>query len=136
MQHLVSDLPNLPKRFASYCGHLGVHDRRCLARDPLGKLALKSAKRAAWIGVGLWTGVTFVGLFTPIRELAASVRSGWGPSRRTSRAGDPAGRVACVVLPRVKKRWKCAERLKCGILCNRGVADNPKLQTPVTSRFR
>ncbi|MBV8209600.1 MAG: cytochrome c oxidase accessory protein CcoG [Burkholderiaceae bacterium] len=35
------------------------------------KVALKGAKHAAWIAVGLWTGFTFVGFFTPIRELAA-----------------------------------------------------------------
>ena len=33
------------------------------------KLALKGAKHAAWIAVALWTGITFVGYFTPIREL-------------------------------------------------------------------
>ncbi len=33
------------------------------------KLAIKTAKHAAWLAVGLWTGVTFVGYFTPIREL-------------------------------------------------------------------
>ena len=34
------------------------------------KLARKSAKQAVWIAIGLWTGFTFVGYFTPIRELA------------------------------------------------------------------
>jgi cytochrome c oxidase accessory protein FixG len=33
------------------------------------KLFLKSAKHAAWIALSLWTGLTFVGYFTPIREL-------------------------------------------------------------------
>ena len=33
------------------------------------KLALKSAKHAIWIVLSLWTGVTFVGYFTPIRDL-------------------------------------------------------------------
>jgi cytochrome c oxidase accessory protein FixG len=37
------------------------------------KAALKSAKHAAWIAVALWTGFTFVGYFTPIRELGADV---------------------------------------------------------------
>ena len=36
------------------------------------KLARKSAKQFVWIAIGLWTGFTFVGYFTPIRELAAS----------------------------------------------------------------
>lgn len=33
------------------------------------KLALKTAKHAAWLLLSLWTGVTFVGYFTPIRDL-------------------------------------------------------------------
>lgn len=45
------------------------------------KLGLKTAKHAAWLVVALWTGFTFVGYFTPIRELAAATMSlslsGW-----------------------------------------------------------
>jgi cytochrome c oxidase accessory protein FixG len=37
------------------------------------KLARKGAKQAAWLAIGLFTGFSFVGYFTPIRELAASV---------------------------------------------------------------
>ena len=37
----------------------------------LGKLGKRFAKHSAWIAVALWTGFTFVGYFTPIRELAA-----------------------------------------------------------------
>lgn len=33
------------------------------------KLAIKIAKHASWIALSLWTGVTFVGYFMPIREL-------------------------------------------------------------------
>jgi cytochrome c oxidase accessory protein FixG len=33
------------------------------------KLAIKGAKQAAWIAIAFWTGFTFVGYFTPIREL-------------------------------------------------------------------
>jgi cytochrome c oxidase accessory protein FixG len=40
------------------------------------KLGLKSAKHAAWIALALWTGITFVGYFTPIRELVGSVATG------------------------------------------------------------
>ncbi|HXF46739.1 MAG TPA: cytochrome c oxidase accessory protein CcoG, partial [Burkholderiaceae bacterium] len=49
--------------------------RMALDRAPWSarKLALKGAKHAAWIAVALWTGFTFVGFFTPIRELGASV---------------------------------------------------------------
>ena len=36
----------------------------------LRKLGHKGAKQAVWIAIGLWTGFTFVGYFTPIRELA------------------------------------------------------------------
>ncbi len=38
-----------------------------------GKLLRKGGKHAVWIAIGLWTGLTFVGYFTPIRELAAHV---------------------------------------------------------------
>jgi cytochrome c oxidase accessory protein FixG len=37
------------------------------------KVGLKAAKHGAWIAVALWTGFTFVGYFTPIRELWAEV---------------------------------------------------------------
>ena len=33
------------------------------------------AKQLAWIAVALWTGITFVGYFTPIRELVPAVAS-------------------------------------------------------------
>jgi cytochrome c oxidase accessory protein FixG len=36
------------------------------------KFATKAAKQGAWIAVALWTGFTFVGYFTPIRELGQS----------------------------------------------------------------
>ena len=39
------------------------------------KVALKAAKHAAWLALSLWTGFTFVGYFTPIRELAGLVMS-------------------------------------------------------------
>jgi len=37
------------------------------------KFRIKLAKHALWLTVALWTGFTFVGYFTPIKELAASV---------------------------------------------------------------
>ena len=37
------------------------------------KFGLKAAKHGLWIAVGLWTGFTFVGYFTPIRELVGEV---------------------------------------------------------------
>jgi cytochrome c oxidase accessory protein FixG len=37
------------------------------------KFALKAAKHAAWAAIALWTGFTFVGYFTPIRELSVEV---------------------------------------------------------------
>ncbi|QPF73290.1 cytochrome c oxidase accessory protein CcoG [Roseateles sp. DAIF2] len=44
------------------------------------KLWRKGGKQAAWIAIGLWTGFTFVGYFTPIRELGREVLSfGLGP---------------------------------------------------------
>ncbi|HEY6241084.1 MAG TPA: cytochrome c oxidase accessory protein CcoG, partial [Burkholderiales bacterium] len=39
----------------------------------LKRLRLKLAKHALWIALSLWTGFTFVGYFTPIRELASEV---------------------------------------------------------------
>ena len=43
-----------------------------LAKSPWNarKIRLKLAKHAAWFAVALWTGFTFVGFFTPIRDLA------------------------------------------------------------------
>jgi len=44
------------------------------------KLGKRFAKHAIWIAIALWTGVTFVGYFTPIRELVRSLPfgvSGW-----------------------------------------------------------
>ena len=49
--------------------------RMKLDASPVGarKLALKAAKHGAWIALSLWTGFTFVGYFTPIRDLARAV---------------------------------------------------------------
>ena len=45
------------------------------------KITRKSLKQLAWISFGLWTGVTFVGYFSPIRELVPNIYtlqlSGW-----------------------------------------------------------
>ena len=38
-----------------------------------GKLARKASKHLVWAAIGLWTGFTFVGYFTPIEELARAV---------------------------------------------------------------
>ena len=45
--------------------------RMRLDRQPLSfdKLWRKTAKHLAWAGVALWTGISFVGFFSPIREL-------------------------------------------------------------------
>ena len=46
----------------------------------LGKLWRRSAKHAVWIAIGLWTGFTFVGYFTPIRVLwAQAFTPAFGP---------------------------------------------------------
>ena len=37
------------------------------------KLGLKAAKHAVWMAIALWTGFTFVGYFTPIRDLWSEV---------------------------------------------------------------
>jgi cytochrome c oxidase accessory protein FixG len=51
--------------------------REKLDRAPLDarKFALKAAKHASWGAVAFWTGFTFVGYFTPIRELGGEVLS-------------------------------------------------------------
>ena len=38
-----------------------------------GKFRKKAIKHAIWIAIALWTGITFVGYFTPIRELVRSI---------------------------------------------------------------
>lgn len=54
--------------------------RRDGAPLTLEKLGLKAAKHGAWIALSLWTGFTFVGYFTPIRELARETATlGLGP---------------------------------------------------------
>ena len=52
-------------------------DRLKLDQAPLGprKLALKATKHGLWLLFSAWTGITFVGYFTPIRELLASLPS-------------------------------------------------------------
>jgi cytochrome c oxidase accessory protein FixG len=49
-------------------------DRQGLSKN---KLTRKGAKHAAWIALSLWTGFTFVGYFTPIRELLAFEFGPW-----------------------------------------------------------
>jgi cytochrome c oxidase accessory protein FixG len=50
------------------------------APPSLNKFARKTGKQLAWIVLSLWTGFSFVGYFTPIRELTASILSlGFGP---------------------------------------------------------
>ena len=57
--------------------------RMRLDKAPWGteKLARKGAKQLAWLAIGMFTGFSFVGYFTPIRELAQAVVtwqvSGW-----------------------------------------------------------
>ena len=45
--------------------------RMKLDREPWSarKIGIKAAKHGVWIAVALWTGITFVGYFTPIRTL-------------------------------------------------------------------
>jgi cytochrome c oxidase accessory protein FixG len=46
----------------------------------LAKLWRKGGKHAAWVGLALWTGFTFVGYFTPIKQLwAESFTLDFGP---------------------------------------------------------
>jgi cytochrome c oxidase accessory protein FixG len=51
------------------------NQRILLDRQPAGarKFALKAAKHAVWAAIALWTGFSFVGYFTPIRDLWTEV---------------------------------------------------------------
>ena len=46
-----------------------------LDAEPLSarKIARKAAKHGIWIALSLWTGITFVGYFMPIRELVSAI---------------------------------------------------------------
>ncbi|BAL24925.1 cytochrome c oxidase accessory protein CcoG [Azoarcus sp. KH32C] len=46
------------------------------APPSLHKFARKGAKHAIWLAIALWTGITFVGYFTPIRELLFNLGPG------------------------------------------------------------
>ena len=54
--------------------------RMLLDRQPFSarKLGKKAAKHAIWIAIALWTGITFVGYFTPFRTLLAAIPAGLG----------------------------------------------------------
>jgi cytochrome c oxidase accessory protein FixG len=43
------------------------------------KIGRKFTKHALWLALSLWTGLTFVGYFTPIRELVLAFPFGLGP---------------------------------------------------------
>lgn len=46
----------------------------------LNKFTRKASKQILWLALSLWTGFTFVGYFTPIRELGVSfISAGMGP---------------------------------------------------------
>ncbi len=49
--------------------------RMKLDKSPMSasKFARKAAKHLAWVLIALWTGITFVGYFTPIRELLGTL---------------------------------------------------------------
>jgi cytochrome c oxidase accessory protein FixG len=49
--------------------------RRDKAPRTAATVARKAAKHAVWVAIGLWTGFTFVGYFTPIKVLASEVAS-------------------------------------------------------------
>ena len=56
--------------------------RMRLDKSPWGlnKTTRKSIKQMIWMAIGLWTGFTFVGYFTPVRQLAVGVLNfGLGP---------------------------------------------------------
>jgi cytochrome c oxidase accessory protein FixG len=46
-----------------------------LDREPMSarKFGIKASKHALWLAVAVWTGITFVGFFTPIRSLPGEI---------------------------------------------------------------
>jgi cytochrome c oxidase accessory protein FixG len=61
-------------------GERGARMKRDAAPWSLDKLWRKSAKHVVWLTIGLWTGFTFVGYFTPIRTLwSEAFTLGFGP---------------------------------------------------------
>jgi len=54
--------------------------RIVLDRQPMSavKLGKKTAKHGIWIAIALWTGITFVGYFTPFRPLLAAMPGNLG----------------------------------------------------------
>ena len=67
----------------------------------LHKFAIKGSKHAAWFAVALWTGYTFVGYFSPIRELGvrrhhlAARRLGGVLDGRSTASRPGATRASC-----------------------------------------
>ncbi|TVT55296.1 MAG: cytochrome c oxidase accessory protein CcoG [Azoarcus sp. PHD] len=45
----------------------------------LRKFAIKATKHVIWLSIALWTAITFVGYFTPIRDLLARLPAELGP---------------------------------------------------------
>jgi cytochrome c oxidase accessory protein FixG len=61
-------------------GDRAARMKRDAGKWTLQRLGRTGGKHAVWIALGLWTGFTFVGYFTPIHSLAAGVASfGLGP---------------------------------------------------------
>jgi cytochrome c oxidase accessory protein FixG len=61
-------------------GERGARLKLDAAGWSLNKLWRRGGKHAAWLAIGLWTGFTFVGYFTPIRTLwAESFTMSFGP---------------------------------------------------------
>ena len=54
-------------------GERGARMKLDAAGTSAAKIGKKAAKHAIWAAIGLWTGITFVGYFTPIRDLVFSV---------------------------------------------------------------
>ena len=61
----------------------------------LQKFVVKAEKHLAWLILAAWTGFTFVGYFTPVRELAvrASLRT-WAAGRRSGSCSTGSRRTA------------------------------------------
>ena len=97
-----------------------AHEARRRPLDARTSSRRKGAKQVLWVSFALWTGFTFVGFFSPIRELAA--RAAPGPRA----AGRPSGRSSTASRPTATPA-SCASR--CASTCVRTRASRARCST-------
>jgi hypothetical protein len=105
------------------------------------KLGLRAAKHGIWALLAMWTGFTFVGYFTPIKELAAEIAS-W-KSVRGKASGWSSTRLSPICLP-VTCASRCAStcvrtrafRASCSIRTRSSSATTPIAASRAATRRR